>query len=125
MLARYTMLRGKTPTVIGIRQDSRKHTRHCLRPNPDMVARLRAGDPTYSWEQFRNDYQQLITQRFGEDRRPFDALADLASRENVFLGCSCPTKKNPDVYHCHTVLALIFMKDTYPDLPVVLPELEE
>ena len=40
MLGRYTMHRGKRPDVIGIRQDTRKHTRHCLRPNPEMVTRL-------------------------------------------------------------------------------------
>lgn len=121
MLGRYTMHRGKSPDVDGIRQDTRKHTRHCLRQTAEMVTRLLTGDPQYSWERFCKDYLAVITQRFQEDRQPFDALADLARREDVFLGCSCPTKKNPDVYHCHTVLALKFMKHTYPDLSVVMP----
>lgn len=124
MLGRYTMHRGKRPDVIGIRQDTRKHTRHCLRPNPEMVTRLLSHDPTYSWECFREDYQRLITMRFREDTRPFDVLAALARHESVFLGCSCPTNKNPDVYHCHTVLALQFMHEQYPDLTVVFPKRE-
>jgi uncharacterized protein YeaO (DUF488 family) len=122
MLARYTMHRGKPPDVIGIRQDTRKHTRHCLRPTPEMVTRLLANDPTYPWDRFREAYQKLIVMRFREDSQPFEVLAELARHESVFLGCSCPTKKNPDVYHCHTVLALQFMHEQYPDLSVVFPK---
>ena len=121
MLARYTMHRGKPPDVVGRRLDTRKHTRHCLRPTPEMVVRLLSGDPDYPWEQFRQDYRRLAAERFEQDRRPFDALAQLARREDVYLGCSCPTKKNPDVYHCHTVLALEFMHEHYPDLEIVFP----
>ena len=124
MLGRYTMHRGKKPTVIGVRMDTRKHTRHCLRPAAEMVVRYLAGDPTYPWNSFRKDYEKLVAKRFQDDRRPFDLLAERARHEDIFLGCSCPTKKNPDVYHCHTVLALKFMKDTYPDLSVVMPERE-
>jgi hypothetical protein len=39
----------------------------------------------------------------------------------VYLGCSCPSRANPDVQRCHTVLALQFMKKKYPKLRVVLP----
>ena len=41
--------------------------------------------------------------------------------EEVYLGCSCPTKKNPNVNHCHTVLALRFMSEHYPALDIVFP----
>jgi hypothetical protein len=41
MLARYTIYRGKRPSVEpfpnGIRKDTRKHTKHCLRPSERMV----------------------------------------------------------------------------------------
>ena len=37
------------------------------------------------------------------------ALAEEAKVSDVYLGCSCPTAKNPDVRRCHTVLALKFM----------------
>jgi uncharacterized protein DUF488 len=122
MLARYTMHRGRRPDVAGTRMDTRKHTRHCLRPAAEMVLKFLDGEAWYSWEQFRQEYLQLLDQRFTEDRQPFDALADLARREDVYLGCSCPTKKNPDVYHCHTVLALEFVRERYPDLKVIFPK---
>jgi hypothetical protein len=47
--------------------------------------------------------------------------ADLANNNDVYLGCSCPTKRNPDVNRCHTVLALRFMKRKYPGLKVEIP----
>jgi len=121
LLARYTMHRGKRPEVAGVRMDTRKHTRHCLRPAAEMVNRFLADDPNYTWEQFREEYMRLIADRFSEDRQPFDRLAERARREDVYLGCSCPTKKNPDVNHCHTVLALEFMQQQYPDLTVAFP----
>jgi hypothetical protein len=52
---------------------------------------------------------------------PFDALAEQATGEDVYLGCSCPSRANPDVQRCHTVRALRFMKKKYPKLPVMLP----
>ncbi len=121
MLGRYTMLRGKRPDVEGVRMDTRKHTRHCLRPSVDMVIKYLSGDSGYSFEDFRDDYLRLISVRFAQDRSPFDLLAKRAGTEDVFLGCSCPTKNNPDVNHCHTVLALKFMHEHYPDLEVRFP----
>ena len=42
MLARYKIYRGKRPVGVhppdGIRQDTRKHTRHCLRPCAEIVS---------------------------------------------------------------------------------------
>lgn len=122
MLSRYTMLRGKPPRVSGVRLDTRKHTRHCLRPSAEMVARLLDATDDYRWQQFRVDYLALVAARFARDPKPFDQLAERARHEDVYLGCSCPTKKNPDVRLCHTVLALGFMRERYPDLEVVIPE---
>ena len=70
---------------------------------------------------FQQQYLALIRKRYAEDRQPFDDLAALARREDVYLGCSCPAAKNPDVNRCHTVLALRFMQETYRDLSVVFP----
>ena len=122
MLARYTMHRDRRPDVEGVRMDTRKHTRHCLRPGEEIVIRYLAGNADYPWALFSRDYRALIEERFAADRTPFDALAERARHEDIYLGCSCPTKKNPDVMHCHTVLALEFMRARYPDLQVVLPK---
>ena len=103
-----------------VRQDTRKHTRHCLRPDAEMVERYLRGDG-YPWEQFAQDYRDLLTSRMDANRAPFDELAELAASRDVYLGCSCPTKKNPDVRHCHTFLALQFMAQHFPDLPIVYP----
>ena len=124
MLARYTMERGKPASELpqGSRQDTRKHTRHCLRPAAELVARFLDAPGDGAWSQFEAEYAAALEQRFTDDPSPFDRLAELASREDVYLGCSCPTKKNPDVWHCHTVLALGFMRRKYPELEVVMPE---
>ena len=131
MLARYQIRRGASladlPRVLreGVRIDTRMHTRHCLRPARELVATLfaaldagRAG----AWTAFARAYQELLDQRFAADRAPFDALAVLARTRNVFLGCSCPTARVPDVRHCHTVLALRFLRARYPRLDVRLPK---
>jgi hypothetical protein len=102
----------------GIRQDTRKHTRHCLRPDAADVAKYLAAPSPEAFEHFAKRYRQTVEARFAEDRTPFDALAELARQHEVHLGCSCPTKKNPDVRRCHTQLALSFMAEHYPDLRV-------
>ena len=125
MLARYTMYRGKRPTSDplpdGVRQDTRKHTRHCLRPTEEMVRRYLADPDSYPWREFKQDYLRLLRERFAADRPPFDDLAKLAAETDVYIGCSCPTKKNPDVSHCHTVLALGFMRRHYRKLKIEFP----
>ncbi len=87
-----------------------------------MVVKYLSDSESYPWEQFAQDYFELLEDRFQADRVPFDELAQKASEADVSLGCSCPTRKNPDVSHCHTVLALRFMKERYPELEVVFPE---
>jgi uncharacterized protein YeaO (DUF488 family) len=125
MLARYKIYRGKRPAndplPHGIRQDTRKHTRHCLRPPAALVRQFLTNTTNEGWHEFAERYRQALEKRFEEDRSPFDGLAELASANDVFLGCSCPTQNNPDVRHCHTVVALRFMKKRYPKLAVQYP----
>ena len=125
MLARYKIYRGKRPVdatlPAGIRQDTRKHTRHCLRPPEEIVAEYLAKPTSTAWRKFESEYLRNLDTRYEVDSTPFDNLADLASTENVYIGCSCPTAKNPDVKHCHTVLALKYMKKRYPALAVEFP----
>ena len=126
MLARYQMLRGKRPPEdplpAGRRMDTRRHTRHFLRPPGDLVDTY-LGDPTdAAWAAFADRYRATLEKRFAQTTEEFDALAELARREDVYIGCSCPTRKNPDVRRCHTVLALEFMQARYGDLEVRFPE---
>jgi len=105
----------------GVRQDTRKHTRHPLRPPRELVAAV-LDDGAIDWETFAERYRATIRARFEADRAPFDALAERARREDVHLGCSCPTKRVPDVRRCHTWHALALMAELYPDLDVRFPE---
>lgn len=125
MLARYKIYRGKRPPSDplpdGVRQDSRFRTRHVLRPTKEMATAFLTAGTDAAWKKFAAEYRKLIAQRFREDRRPFDELAALATAEDVFIGCSCPTEKNPRVDRCHTYLALQFMKAKYRKLRIRLP----
>lgn len=125
MLARYRIVRGKRPTddplPTGIRQDTRKHTKHCLRPEADMVAGYLSNPSAAAWSTFSKQYLRLLNRRFTDNPEPFQSLADLAMTDDVYLGCSCPTAKNPDVNCCHTVLALRFMAERFPQLTVQFP----
>ena len=124
-LHRYRITRGQRPAddplPEGIRQDTRKHTGHCLRPGPKMVFRYLANPGDEAWSRFRSAYLELLEERFREDRAPFDELAVLARDNAVHIGCNCPTRANPRVDRCHTVLALSFMQGEYPDIEVVFP----
>jgi len=121
MLGRYAMHRGRPAEELpsGERQDTRKHTRHPLRPTPDLVERYLARD--IGWGTFAAEYGAIVAARFAEDPAPFDAIAEAARAGDVWLGCSCPTKRQPRVDRCHTWLALEFMSRRYPDLDVSLP----
>jgi uncharacterized protein YeaO (DUF488 family) len=125
MLARYSIVRGARADTLprGIRQDTRKHTRHVLRPETELVQKVFASDGSAAaWAEYARQYRATLDERFREDRAPFDLLANMARWHDVFLGCSCPSSKNPDVHRCHTVHALRFMKKHYPDLDVRFPE---
>jgi hypothetical protein len=126
MLARYQIVRGKrspnNPLPDGTRVDIRKHTHHFLRADPRAVTHFLAHPTDAEFEKFVRGYQATLEARFRADRAPFDELASAASHGDVFIGCNCPTKTNPDVTHCHTTAALHFMKKKYPRLRVRLPK---
>ena len=125
MLARYKIYRGPRPPddslPKGIRQDTRWRTKHPLRPSEAIVKEFLAAPCGAAWAKFRRAYLDLLKKRFKEDRGSFDELASVAGANDVFLGCSCPTKLNPRIDHCHTFLALQFMERKFPLLPVRLP----
>jgi len=122
-LSRYQVRRGARAADLpdGVRQDTRKHTRHVLRPPAEAVEEYLADPDDAAWERFAAIYLDTLETRFAEDRTAFDELAALARRDDVHLGCSCPTRRNPDVRRCHTWLALEFMAETHPDLDVRFP----
>jgi hypothetical protein len=125
MLARYQIVRGKRspdqPLPAGRRIDTRKHTRHFLRPEAAAVALLLASNDEASYARFAQTYEATLAERFAAQRASFDALADQARSGDVYLGCSCPSRANPDVQRCHTVLALRFMQTHYRGLKVIFP----
>lgn len=97
-------------------------TKHPLRPTETIVKEFLTAPSEQAWRRFRAAYVELLAQRFSEDRSPFDKLAELAKTMDVYLGCSCPTELNPRIDHCHTFLALRFMKRKYPSLDVRIPK---
>jgi hypothetical protein len=125
MLSRYQIIRGSRPPgdplPDGVRQDTRKHTRHVLRPDAALVVALLADPSERGFRAFRAAYLRLLEQRFRGERARFDELARLARTDDVYLGCNCPTSRQPDVRRCHTSLALAFLQQRYPDLEVRLP----
>ncbi len=124
MLTRYTIIRGARRDALpkGIRQDTRKHTRHFLRPTPEIVSAVFASDGSEAaWAEYAMQYRALLQARALETPKKFDLLATMSRWHDVLLGCSCPSSKNPDVRRCHTVLALRFMLERYPTLDVRFP----
>jgi hypothetical protein len=129
MLARYQIKRAAKLSSLprevqeGIRQDTRKHTRHVLRPTAELVAEfLKDPNATGAFQRFAEGYRFTLEQRFKRERGKFDELSQAAREENVFIGCNCPTTKNSSLRHCHTWLALEFMRAKYPDLKVRFPK---
>ena len=125
MLARYRIVRGTRspddPLPDGVRQDTRKHTRHVLRPTSPLVLALLKDSSAEAFARFERGYRALLQQRFATERQHFDQLAELARTNDVYLGCNCPTQRQPNVRRCHTVLALTFLREHYPDVDVRIP----
>jgi len=125
MIGRYRIVRGARPANEPLpecqRQDTRKHTRHILRPSAELVARFLQQPSEEGFAAFRAGYLRLLEERFLRNRTPFDALYDVARRVDVCLGCNCPTGRQPDVRRCHTYLALGFLAERYPELKVSWP----
>ena len=94
---------------------------HFLRP---WWLLLIAAAVAISWlwrRRFAADYRRLLAARRRERPEAFDALARAAREGDLWLGCNCPTARNPDVRRCHTFLALAFLSTAYPDLEVAWP----
>jgi hypothetical protein len=126
MLSRYTMYRrrpkGAPLLPDGIRKDTRYATKHVLRPAREIVEAYLSNPTDAGWKEFCLEYLAMLEERFRTDRTSFDELAAMATENNVYLGCNCPTKKNPIVGRCHTYLALEFMQSKFPKLKVSVPE---
>jgi uncharacterized protein YeaO (DUF488 family) len=127
MLSRYKIYRGarpkSDPKPKGVCQDARwRCVRHPLHPPQNLVEKYLAAPGEEAWRAFRRAYMAELERRLKSDRAPFDKLAALATSGDLYIGCSCPTKANPRVDHCHTFVALEFMKKKYPRLSVILPE---
>lgn len=126
MLSRYTMYRRRPvdakPLPDGIRQDTRWRTHHVLRPTEEMVESFLKDTGPSGWKKFHSAYLDLLKARFHDSPEEFQKLASLAADQDVYLGCNCPTEKNPNVHHCHTWIALEFMKKKFPSLNVVFPQ---
>ena len=120
MLSRYQIVRGRPASELpkGTRIDVRKHIKHVLSPEPEAVTAFLESGTDAAFATFARRYRSLLKQRFGAQRERFDALAQAAREGDVYLGCNCPTAKNPDVQRCHTTLALQFMQENYPDLEI-------
>jgi hypothetical protein len=123
VLTRYQIVRGRPLSELpqGKRVDIRKHVKHVLSPEPAAVDAFLARGTEEAHQAFASAYRALLTARFHASRKPFDALAELARHHDVYLGCNCPTAKNPDVLRCHTVLALHFLHARYPTLDIRYP----
>jgi uncharacterized protein YeaO (DUF488 family) len=126
MLSRYTMYRRRPknagPLPEGVRKDTRYGTKHVLRPTKEIVEAYLSEPSDSAWREFRTAYLAVLQERFNADNSSFDELVALATENDVYLGCNCPTKKNPIVGRCHTYLALEFMQKKFPKLKIVVPE---
>ncbi|MGF1465589.1 MAG: hypothetical protein ACFCGT_05605 [Sandaracinaceae bacterium] len=130
MLSRYRIVRGRRPPDEPlpegervVRVDIRKHVRHVLAPDPHDVAAylVDPADPA-RFAAFRAAYLRRLEERYEATPDAFVEIAERARRHDVYLGCSCPTRKQPDVSRCHTVLALRFFAQRFEDLEVRFPE---
>jgi len=87
--------KGAPPLPDGIRKDTRYATKHVLRPAREIVEAYLSNPTDAGWKEFCLEYLALLEERFRTDRTSFDELAVMATENDVYLGCNCPTKKNP------------------------------
>ena len=106
----------------GLRLDTRKHTRSPFRPEEEDVRKFLADIGDEAFVRFAVSYRESLEARFAADPEPFAKIAEEARERDVFLGCNCPTGKNPDVRRCHTWMALRFMAERFEGLEVRFPE---
>lgn len=121
MLSRFQIKRGVNyPRVPGaLFKDTRKHVKaHVLAPTKDMVTRYLSQPTLDTWQWFQREYLLELQKRADERPEEFEELRRLAQTGDYYLGCSCPTPRNPLPCRCHTIVALEFMKERYPDLNV-------
>lgn len=126
LLSRYKIYRGtrpkEDPLPAGIRQDIRKHIKgHCLHPDAAEVSAYLSNPTAAAWRTFKQMYMNCLEERYKKDPAPFKKVAESARKSDVYLGCNCPTAKNPDLRRCHTFLALQFMHKKFPSLKVKFP----
>jgi hypothetical protein len=74
-----------------------------------MVEDFLANPNDEAWLRFRDGCHALLKTRQLEEPERFVELASLSSDNDVLIGCSCPTAKQPHIERCHTWLALEFM----------------
>ncbi|MBK7092877.1 MAG: hypothetical protein IPH59_14355 [bacterium] len=127
MLARYQIpprfhkIPPGDPALKGTRLDTRKNHNYVFCPTPEMVEAYFNDMTPKGWKLFTKNYRRLLQERFETRREEFDKWATVAAESDLFLGCSCPTERNPNLEQCHTWLALEFMQKKYPKLKIEFP----
>jgi len=76
---------------------------HVLAPTWDMVMAFKKGKIT--WEQYRERYLQLLSERYKTRRKEFIDLIEQARKEDVVLLCYCKDER-----FCHRTLAKEFLE---------------
>lgn len=120
MLGRFQIKRKVAfPRASGsVFKDSRKHTSHVFAPAKELVISYLRNPTLESWQTFQREYIRILRERLLSMPEKFEGIHRHAESGNYYIGCNCPTRTNPFLCRCHTVLALEFMKETYPDLEV-------
>jgi hypothetical protein len=120
MLGRFQLKRGVAyPKAKGAQfKDTRKHTSHVLAPPTPLVKAYFQSPTLEAWQKFQTGYLQALRERFRKTPERFEELRELATSGDYYLGCNCPTTKNPFPCRCHTIVAIEFLKELYPDLEV-------
>ncbi len=94
MLARYTMERGKPARELpsGVRQDTRRHTRHFLRPTRELVTTF-AIRPTQRGRGLKQNISSYWKAGFERTRQVLWSLLLLQERTTSILGAAAQPKR--------------------------------